>query len=122
MKLASGTLQLAREQEMHHNPYVTQHTSCAEDTFEQSVGGHTHLTVGTVLPFEGRVELIHRNHQRAWVLFLDLQVSCLFREMENMWIISVIFSGFNSKINSKMIFLIIIIIYNQYFFAILLPD
>lgn len=64
--------------------YVALRKHCAGSTFKQSVGGYAHLTVGTVLSFEGRVELIHRNHQRARVLLLDLQVSGLFREMENM--------------------------------------
>lgn len=55
-----------------------------KSTLYQCVGDYAHLAIGTVFSFEGGVELIHRHHERARVLLLDLHVSGLCSEIDTL--------------------------------------
>ncbi len=57
---------------------------CTLCTLYQCVGDYAHLTVCTVLSFEGGVELIHRYHERARVCLLNLHVSSLCSDIDTM--------------------------------------
>lgn len=52
-------------------------------TFYQCIGNYTHLTVGMFFSFERGVELIHRYHERARVLLLNLHICSLYSERHN---------------------------------------